>query len=513
MVTKHRNRKFSGFTLVELIVVITILVVLGTIAFISLGWYAGNARDGSRVSDIANISKSLDVVYARTSTYPKPDHSFSVTYSWGALWTQGTIGSSVVNILGSAGAKISKAPVDPLLTTKEYVYSLVADGKAYQVKSDWEGENIVYKTTRNNFWIDQAQAATGNPAITYINGNYGWLAIKTQTGGTTCILAVPSIITSTGSEGQTIEVSTNTLSGKLLFNGKSSTAASLFNPNKPVYCNASLPGDTTAVNTMMGNLKTAYSGSDIAQLPAIQSLLMTSGTPLTDLGSSLVNKLGGTVVATTSTGYPGCDTADITLANGQVWAACNVGATTAYAGQSIATGAPSAAQQLFTWYFYQWGRNKDVTTGAATMGPVAIDSTNDFILNSGDWLMTPNNNLWGWAGGSPNHTFATATSGDKILMKGVCATGYHIPTDWEWADTRSTLSNNWNTIISTLKLPLAGYRRGDTAGYTNMGTVACYHSATPDGTGGKLNSLSADMCSNSSLDGRAPALSVRCLKD
>lgn len=81
MVIKNKNRKISGFTLVELIVVITILVVLGTIAFISLGGYAGNARDSSRVSDIANISKSLDVVYTRTSAYPKPDHSFSVTYS------------------------------------------------------------------------------------------------------------------------------------------------------------------------------------------------------------------------------------------------------------------------------------------------------------------------------------------------------------------------------------------------------------------------------------------------
>lgn len=213
----------------------------------------------------------------------------------------------------------------------------------------------------------------------------------------------------------------------------------------------------------MNNLKTAYSGSDIAQIPTIQSLLTTSGTQITDLGSSLVNKLGGVVVTTASIGYPGCDTADITLANGQVWAACNVGAVNAYVGQPIVIA--SVAQQLYTGYLYQWGRNKDITIAATTItGPVSTDLTSSFILSSGDWLITPNNNLWGGATTSASAgTFATATSGDKILMKGVCATGYHIPTDREWLDTRSILSNNWNTIISTLKLPLAGYRRGSTA--------------------------------------------------
>jgi prepilin-type N-terminal cleavage/methylation domain-containing protein len=35
----------KGFTLVELIVVITILAILGTIAFISLGGYAQDAKN------------------------------------------------------------------------------------------------------------------------------------------------------------------------------------------------------------------------------------------------------------------------------------------------------------------------------------------------------------------------------------------------------------------------------------------------------------------------------------
>lgn len=82
--TKRRH----GFTLVELIVVITILVILGTIAFVSLGSYAGTARDGSRVSDLANLSKGLDLFYVKNGSFPDPSGATSVTYSGAAIWQQ-----------------------------------------------------------------------------------------------------------------------------------------------------------------------------------------------------------------------------------------------------------------------------------------------------------------------------------------------------------------------------------------------------------------------------------------
>ena len=53
--------KYSGFTLVELIVVITILVILGTIAFTSLTGFSSNARDSDRVTTLKNIESGLDI--------------------------------------------------------------------------------------------------------------------------------------------------------------------------------------------------------------------------------------------------------------------------------------------------------------------------------------------------------------------------------------------------------------------------------------------------------------------
>lgn len=53
-----RNTK-KAFTLVELIVVITILAILGTIAFISLQGYSADARNSKRTSDLGNIQGAM----------------------------------------------------------------------------------------------------------------------------------------------------------------------------------------------------------------------------------------------------------------------------------------------------------------------------------------------------------------------------------------------------------------------------------------------------------------------
>ena len=55
-----RNTK-KAFTLVELIVVITILAVLGTIAFISLQGYSGEARDSKRLSNVNDLIKKVNI--------------------------------------------------------------------------------------------------------------------------------------------------------------------------------------------------------------------------------------------------------------------------------------------------------------------------------------------------------------------------------------------------------------------------------------------------------------------
>lgn len=56
-----KNKKNWWFTLVELIVVIVILAILATIAFLSFWSQSSSARDSTRLSDLASISKWLTI--------------------------------------------------------------------------------------------------------------------------------------------------------------------------------------------------------------------------------------------------------------------------------------------------------------------------------------------------------------------------------------------------------------------------------------------------------------------
>jgi prepilin-type N-terminal cleavage/methylation domain-containing protein len=258
------SRKFKGFTLVELIVVITILAILGTIGFLAIGGYSSRARDSARIGDLAQVSKSLDLSIVISGSYPLPDSSFAVTYSGGVVWNQGAVGALVMQYFKGtiAGGGINEKPADPLKNT-EYTYSSLAEGKAYQLKAEYEGE-LSQSAMDGKSLVGEAHAEAGNPSLAYVRGNFGGLTAKTTTGSIVYVLAVPSIITNSGTTNGT-PVSLASLSGSLLFNGKALRGASGFSPDRVVFTGAKtaanpsgLPSSTAEMNAMMTALQAAY---------------------------------------------------------------------------------------------------------------------------------------------------------------------------------------------------------------------------------------------------------------
>ncbi|MDD2909249.1 MAG: FISUMP domain-containing protein [Candidatus Gracilibacteria bacterium] len=138
LITKKTQQKTTGFTLVELIVVIVILAILSTIAFLSFSSQSASARDSTRLSDMTNISKGLQVFSAISGRLPLPDDKIYIQASGATIGYQGYAGTNVLNII-----KLSAGGKDPLDTTTYYTYSTNLTQNKFQILGFLEdGTNI-----------------------------------------------------------------------------------------------------------------------------------------------------------------------------------------------------------------------------------------------------------------------------------------------------------------------------------------------------------------------------------
>jgi len=88
----------GAFTLVELIVVITILAILATIWFVSFSWYLAWTRDTNRVAQLKSMSDALEL-YRTKKDLPIPDDKVDIQYSWTTIAYQWYIGKNVLETI------------------------------------------------------------------------------------------------------------------------------------------------------------------------------------------------------------------------------------------------------------------------------------------------------------------------------------------------------------------------------------------------------------------------------
>lgn len=172
----------KGFTLVELIVTISILAILWTISYVSLTWYSRDARDAKRVSDIYEIEDALNLYKVLYFDYPKPTYSSDITYSWALLWSQWVFWKTIVDRL----SWVSEIPYDPM-TDNAYTYSLSNNKLEFEIATILE-----WKISKKDRF--KANSSAWDFAMTFVKWNYNWYAIETQTWWINYVLAVPTII-------------------------------------------------------------------------------------------------------------------------------------------------------------------------------------------------------------------------------------------------------------------------------------------------------------------------------
>lgn len=100
----------SGFTIVELLIVIIVIAILAAIVIVAYNGITQKANDSKRLSDIDTIVKALEVYKMKYGDYPAAQSTPNAS-SWETS-TDGTNATDFISALRTGGA-IANVPIDP----------------------------------------------------------------------------------------------------------------------------------------------------------------------------------------------------------------------------------------------------------------------------------------------------------------------------------------------------------------------------------------------------------------
>lgn len=173
----------SGFTIVELLIVIVVIAILAAITIVAYNGIQQRARDSQRKQDVATIQKALEMYYMDNGKYP-PGSSTGMGID---AWSTTASTSSWADLETQLSPYIQKLPTDPIatkntstLTNLGYNYVYFADKIGYYC-STTKGQMylLVYKLESgevDNTKMDACTAA--NPLGPYTNGNSNIRRVK-----------------------------------------------------------------------------------------------------------------------------------------------------------------------------------------------------------------------------------------------------------------------------------------------------------------------------------------------
>jgi prepilin-type N-terminal cleavage/methylation domain-containing protein len=105
-----RSKKYLGFTLIEMMVVIAIVGFLASIILVALNNARMKGRDARRKTDIGQVRKALDLYFQDNASYPAPANCSNASFN----------GVDIQLVQPIITSYISSVPDDPKKTTTGY---------------------------------------------------------------------------------------------------------------------------------------------------------------------------------------------------------------------------------------------------------------------------------------------------------------------------------------------------------------------------------------------------------
>lgn len=123
----------SGFTLIELMVVIALIGILSSIVLASFSEARARNRDGKRMSDIREIQKALSLYQIDNNKFPVPTNpTDTITIT----------GDDEISTVLEEFGHISAVPVDPQYPNYSYTYETDTEGSDFTIGFCLETDTI-----------------------------------------------------------------------------------------------------------------------------------------------------------------------------------------------------------------------------------------------------------------------------------------------------------------------------------------------------------------------------------
>lgn len=134
-------KKQKGFSLVELLFVVVIILVLGGISIIALNGQRAKARDAKRINDVRQIKTALEFYYSDEGEYPVLANPITLGPQGAVKLCSKFEGSFVVadTECELETTYMSQIPNDPL-NNQQFIYTGTTEG--YDIKFFTEKETI-----------------------------------------------------------------------------------------------------------------------------------------------------------------------------------------------------------------------------------------------------------------------------------------------------------------------------------------------------------------------------------